>query len=228
MKIAGLVKSSLVDYPGLVACVLFVPGCNYDCFYCHNRDLLENAPALIDLEAIDAFLQKRRGVLDGVVVSGGEPTLQPDLVPFLQHLKTYGYRVKLDTNGSTPMILQQVLDSGLCDYVAVDYKAPASRYREICGMKADPAAVLDTIERLRDSGVAFEVRTTVIPQLTRQDLLQMAQELPVLPRYVLNRYRPPETYHPWDQEKVNVPPYTAEEIHTLAGWLQENQPNILG
>jgi pyruvate formate lyase activating enzyme len=228
MKIAGLVKSSLVDYPALVACVLFVPGCSYDCFYCHNRTLLEGSPALLDQDSVDAFLQKRQGVLDGVVVTGGEPSLQPDLVPFLQHLRSYGYQIKLDTNGSSPQVVQQVLDLGLCDYIAVDYKAPASRYREICGMGADPTAVLETIERLGRSGIDFEVRTTVVPQLSWQDLQQMALELPVLPRYVLNRYRTPETYNPRDQVKVETPPYTAEEILAFALKLQKNQPHIVG
>lgn len=228
MKIAGLVKSSLVDYPGLVACVLFVPGCNYDCFYCHNRSLLEESPALLDQASVDAFLQKRQGVLDGVVVTGGEPALQPDLIPFLERLRSYSYQIKLDTNGSSPQVVQQVLDLGLCDYIAVDYKAPSSRYREICGRGADPEAVLETIERLGRSGIEYEVRTTVVPQLSLQDLQQMALELPELPRYVLNRYRTPETYNPRDQIKVETPPYTAEDIQAFALKLQKNQPNIAG
>lgn len=228
MNIAGLVKSSLVDYPGLIACVLFVPGCNYDCFYCHNRNLIDGAPALLDLDAVDAFLQKRQGVLDGVVVTGGEPALQPDLIPFLRRLRSYSYQIKLDTNGSSPQVVQQVLDLGLCDYIAVDYKAPASRYREICGRGADPKAVLETIGRLGQSGIKYEVRTTVVPQLSLQDLQQMALELPELSRYVLNRYRTPETYNPRDQIKVETPPYTADEIRAFTLTLQKNQPNIVG
>ncbi len=228
MIIAGMVKSSLVDFPGLVAGVLFVPGCNYDCFYCHNRSLLENGPEPIDPELVNAFLIKRSGFLDGIVITGGEPTLQPDLIPFIRSLKTLGYRVKLDTNGAKPQIIKEVLESGLCDYFAVDYKAPSSRYAEICGCNASGRAVLETIETLRRHHASFEVRTTVIPQLSQNDLLTMAKELPPLPRYVLNRYRPPEIYRGCDRTKIEEKPYTPSEIQGFALQMQKDQPHIEG
>lgn len=224
MNIAGWVKSSFVDYPGLIACVLFVPGCNYDCFYCHNRQLLGGAQQLLPPDDVLAFLRRRAAQLDAVVVTGGEPTLQPDLPAFLAQLKAMGYRVKLDTNGASPQVVAQTLKQGLCDLYAVDYKAPLSRYGEIAGGNADAAPVRQTIELLLAAGAAFEVRTTVIPQLTQADLLQMAAELPPVPRFTLNRYRKPENYRPCDEARVLQTPYTQAEIAAMAEAIRAVQP----
>lgn len=225
MIVSGLVKSSLVDYPGLVSCVLFVPGCNYNCFYCHNRALLEHAPAVLDLKKVEAFLRRRAGLLDGAVVSGGEPTCQEGLEDFLGFLKSLGYKVKLDTNGSDPQAVDNILRAGLCDYVAVDYKAPAAQYEEICGGSAD--RVLETIGMLMRAQLPFEVRTTVVPQLSGQALVQMAQELPQVPRYVLNRYRKPEKYLPADREKIEKTPYTPGQIKAFAALVSRYQPGTV-
>lgn len=225
MLLAGLTKCSFVDYPGLTACVLFVPGCNYDCFYCHNRGLIDGTHEVLLPGYVEDFLKRRASMLDGVVVTGGEPTLQPGLSVFLEKMKTLGYKTKLDTNGSNPEAVKELLDKHLCDYVAVDYKAPALRYKEICGPRADPNKVLSTIRILLASSVPFEVRTTVIPQLTGEDLVAMAKELPPLPRYVLNRYRKPEKYLPEDEERVNRTPYTQAEVDALAELVKPYQPN---
>ena len=164
MLIAGLVKTSLVDYPGTVSCVLFTPGCNYNCFYCHNRSLIDSAQPPLNRHTLHEFLAKRAGLLDGVVITGGEPTLQPDLPAFIAYLKSFGYKIKLDSNGSAPQVIRQLLDTGACDYYAIDYKAPPLRYREICGPAASPTAVLKTIQSLLQYNAPFEVRTTVVPQ----------------------------------------------------------------
>ncbi|XOQ43802.1 MAG: 7-carboxy-7-deazaguanine synthase [Clostridium sp.] len=227
MIIAGIQKSSLVDYPGLVSCVLFTPGCNYDCFYCHNRFLLSGPHEILNLNSIYAFLKKRVGLLDAVVVTGGEPTLQPDLIETLKSLHEMGYQVKLDTNGSNPKVVSNVLESGVCSYFAVDYKAPASRYKEICGPDADAEKVQKTVNLLLQSGVPFEIRTTVIPQLTDIDLLQMARELPVVPRWTLNRYRKPELYKPCDEERVHVLPWTQKQIYAFAEKMSALQPGMI-
>lgn len=226
MTVSGIVKSSLVDYPGLITCVLFVPGCNYDCFYCHNRSLLGGTREIMDLQKIQDFLVRRAGHLDGVVISGGEPTLQPGLVDYIQSIKNLGYKIKLDTNGSSPGAVASLLQRGLCDYYAVDYKAPAARYRDICAGAADAGAVLNTIGLLLESGSDFEVRTTVIAQLSEDDLICMARELPKLPRYVLNRYRKPNTYLPRDRGKIAQKPYTQEQIGRFAEVISKYQPNV--
>lgn len=226
VTVSGLVKSSLIDYPGKICCVLFVPYCNFDCFYCHNRQIIEKDADIYDPDALWDFLRKRRGLLDGVVISGGEPTLQKDLIPFVEQLKELDYSIKLDTNGSNPDVVKKTLEMGLCDYYAVDYKAPKARYKEICGESSDAEKVLETIGLLKDSGIDFEVRTTVIPQLTEGDLITMAKELPVVPRFSLNLYRKPEKYHPADRERILELPYTQSHLYFFTEELKKYQPNI--
>ncbi len=226
MNISGIIKSSLIDYPGLVSCVLFVPGCNYTCFYCHNRSLIDGSHILMTPQSVSEFLQKRAGLLDGVVISGGEPTLQNDLIPFMQMLRALGYQIKLDTNGSHPEIIEEIIKLRLCDYIAVDYKAPAEQYPEICGYGTDAGQVIETIRLLSESEVPFEVRTTVIPQLGSNELIMMAKELPTVPRYVLNRYKVPDKYLPQDEERIRAVPYSPEEIQSLADGVTDWQPNI--
>jgi len=226
MNISGIIKSSLIDYPGLVSCVLFVPGCNYTCFYCHNRSLIDGSHILMTPQSISDFLQKRAGLLDGVVISGGEPTLQNDLIPFMQMIQALGYQIKLDTNGSHPEIIEEIIKLRLCDYVAVDYKAPAAQYPEICGHGTDAGQVIETIRLLSESDVPFEVRTTVIPQLGSNELILMAKELPTVPRYVLNRYKVPDKYLQRDEERIRAIPYSSEEIQSLADSVTAWQPNI--
>lgn len=226
MIFAGIQKNSLVDYPGLVSCVIFVPGCNFDCFYCHNRPLFSGPHEILDPAAVWSFLKKRVGMLDAVVLTGGEPTLQDGLMETLRRFSELGYKVKLDTNGSNPEAVSRVLESGVCDYFAVDYKAPAARYREICGPAADAGAVLKTLRLLQSRGVSFGVRTTVIPQLNENDLLQMARELPAVPKWTLNRYRRPEQYKPCDEERISAIPWTQEQIDGFAAKMAVLQPNM--
>jgi len=227
MIISGMAKSSLVDYPGLVSCVLFLPACNFDCFYCHNRSLIDGTHEIIDMKYVEEFLHKRSGLLDAVVITGGEPTLHKDLLPFIRSIKGLGYKVKLDTNGSSPGVVGKLVSENACDYYAVDYKAPSHRYREIAGRDADAGKVLETINILLSSGVDFEVRTTVIPQLSKADLMTMAKELPVLPRYILNRYRKPEKYKPCDTARVDRTPYTRQQIEKFTEAIRAQQPNAM-
>ena len=164
MKIGGLQKTSMIDFPGTVSAVVFTIGCNFTCPYCHNPQLAGAAPKTADvpdIEEVFRFLQKRRNVLGGVVISGGEPTLQGDaLFAFCQRLKSQGHKVKLDTNGSSPQILRELLKLRLLDYVAMDLKAdPFSYPREICA--EEPAGrIPESIEILSGSGIAHEFRVT--------------------------------------------------------------------
>ena len=153
MNIAGLLKTATIDFPRRLAAVVFTAGCNYDCGFCHNRGLLDAADFKDNGEVL-RFLEKRAGLLDGVVISGGEPTLQKDLAGFAATLKELGYDVKLDTNGSNPQMVGRLLDGGLVDYVAMDYKAPLARYPEVCGAGAD--GFLETLGLLWDSGIEWE------------------------------------------------------------------------
>ncbi|MFA5006282.1 MAG: anaerobic ribonucleoside-triphosphate reductase activating protein [Candidatus Izemoplasmatales bacterium] len=227
MIFAGMVKSSLIDYPGKIATVLFAPGCNFNCFYCHNRAIIEDIDTLLDPAEVDDFLVRRQGLVDAVVVSGGEPTLNRDLVAIFRRAKELGYLTKLDTNGSNPDAVKRLIDEGLVDYIAIDYKAPVWRYAEICGPEADGNLVLETIVMLLWAGVDFETRTTVIPQLSEKDLIRMAKEMPPVPRYVLNPYRKPKLFRPEDAARIEVPPYPEKTIARMAEVVKLYQPNVV-
>ena len=226
MNIAGLVKTSLVEYPGRVAACVFTQGCDLDCFYCHNRGLIPVSAGTVPEQQVTDFLVKRKGLLDGVVITGGEPSVQPDLAGFLLKLKQLGYRVKLDTNGQHPDVMQQLADRQLVDYAAVDYKAPAVRYKEICGESADAQKVIQTIRILAAEKIDYQVRTTLVPQLKKEDLLIMAQELPELPLWVLNAYRIPEIFRQRDAQKVYEDRQSPGLVQTIAHELTLYQNNV--
>lgn len=192
MKIAGLQKNSLVDYAGKVAAVVFTPGCNFNCFYCHNRILLSGGDGINEYECEEVLklLDKRRGFLDGLVVSGGEPTLQKGLDDFLGEVKNLGYPVKLDTNGSSPGVVEALVEKGLVDYIAMDFKAPYDRYSEICGVPVDISSIKSSVEFLMMGKVEYEFRTTVVPQLGMEDIVEIASSIKGAHLYALQHYRP--------------------------------------
>jgi len=186
MQIAGFVKNSFVDYPGHIAAAVFVPGCNMDCWYCHNRALWEHGE-LIDEEEVAAFLMKRRGFLDGVVVSGGEPSLQSDLPLFVRRLKDMGYLVKLDTNGLKPEVVEEMLP--LIDYIALDLKAPPGGLSRVVSFDLDDEPIWRTAEMIMQSGIDYEFRTTAMPLLTVGDVEAIAKRVTGAKRYALQQYR---------------------------------------
>jgi pyruvate formate lyase activating enzyme len=212
MKLAGFARNSFVDYPGRIAAVVFLSGCNYDCFFCHNRNIIgADAPASPE-EPVWEFLEKRQGLLDAVVITGGEPTLQEDLSDLLVRIKKLGYLCKLDTNGSHPAVVRQLLEAKLLDYVALDIKAPWERYREYCGLAADYSRVLDTLTLLRDSEVDYECRTTYLPQLSPEDIARIARSIAPVKRYALQAYRIPSSYKPTDRFRVMAAGHDVEEV----------------
>ncbi len=194
MRIAGLQKCSFVDYPGKLAAVIFTPGCNLDCFYCHNRRLLEGAAReRIDPDDVLAFLAERQGLLDGLVVSGGEPTLQRGLADFLRRVRELsGYAVKLDTNGTNPARLRKLVDAGLVDFVAMDVKAPLDRYEEVSGRAVDTRAIAASIDLLLGGPVAYEFRTTLAPPLSVEDVIRIAVRIRGARSYAVQQYRRPQ------------------------------------
>jgi len=196
MQIAGLVKNSVVDYPGKIAAVVFTPGCNLDCYYCHNRFLLskETWGELLFEEDVLSYLDKRKKLLDGFVISGGEPTLQKDLKEFIQKVKNLDYDIKMDTNGTNPEILKDLIDNRLLDYVAMDFKAPFPKYGQICGIDALPVLekIKESINLLLTSQISYEFRTTFIPELKKEDILEMTEYIQGARLYILQQYRKPE------------------------------------
>lgn len=190
MKIAGFVKQSLVDYPGKIAAALFTQGCNMNCVFCHNRCLIgETQQNTVTGDEIFAFLQKRKGFLDGVVVTGGEPTLQSDLQGFIKRIKDLGYPVKLDTNGTNPEVIEKLLDKNLVDYIAMDIKAPMKKLREISRSEVDESAILKSISLIMNSDVDYEFRTTYCPQLIERDITEICKLIKGAKRYVIQQYR---------------------------------------
>lgn len=180
MKIGGLIKFTLIDFPGRPAAVVFTQGCNFRCRYCHNPELVY--PHLftepVAEEEIYAFLKRRQGTLEGVVVSGGEPTLHEDLPHFLADLKAMGYATKLDTNGTRPEMLRQLLDAKLLDYIAMDIKAPLEKYSLITGVDFNPEVLKQSMDLIRQSGLEYEFRTTYDKEvLTDADISAITQRL---------------------------------------------------
>jgi len=220
MDVGGFLKTSLVDYPGKVSCVAFTVGCSFRCPFCHNRELVlpSEFPPLIPEKEISSFLLKRRAVIDGVVITGGEPTLQADLADFARKIKSLGLLVKLDTNGSNPQSVEVMLTEGLLDYVALDVKAPLDqRYLTASGVTPPIRPIKKTISLLANSLVPFELRTTVVPSLhTDVDVLDMAYQLaemklPAAPWY-LQQFVPQNCLEPL---YCGLSPYREEELHAI-------------
>ena len=192
MQIEGVQKLTLLDFPGHVACTVFTPGCNFRCPFCHNASLVVNAPAkgAQDPEELFRFLSKRRGILDGVALTGGEPLLQQGVEEFLRRVKELGFKTKLDTNGSFPDRLRAILDAGLADYVAVDIKNSPAKYPLTTGCTADFTAQLSqTIKLLAQSGIDYEFRTTIVAEYhTDADILAMGEWINGAPRWFLQKF----------------------------------------
>ena len=178
MKIGGLIKFTLIDFPGKPAAVVFTQGCNFRCRYCHNPELVY--PHLftepVAEEEVFSFLQRRQGTLEGVVVSGGEPTLYDDLPAFMGRIKSMGYQVKLDTNGSRPDMIQELIDKKSVDYIAMDLKAPLEKYRDITEVDTNIEVLRKSMDLIRQSGLAYEFRTTYDKEvLTENDIESLRQ-----------------------------------------------------
>jgi len=190
VRIGGLLRTSFSDFPALIAAVVFTRGCNFDCPYCHNPDLVvPDGPDEPGLDEVLEFLERRRGQLEGVVVSGGEPLLQHDLREFLVAVRQMGYAVKLDTNGSLPRQLAALLADGLVDYVAMDVKAPLERYEEVTGAVDSDVSVYGSIRAIVKSGVGHEFRTTLVrPVVLEQDVMEIASLIRGSQRYVLQPF----------------------------------------
>ena len=164
MVIHGLQKMTLLDFPGVVACTVFLGGCDFRCPFCHNSELLDmSAPGVMDSDELLRFLGSRTGILDGVAITGGEPTLRKDLPELMEKIRSMGFKVKLDTAGYHPDMLKRVLDAGLADYVAMDIKNSKDRYAETVGLPiVDISKIEQSVELLKTSGVEYEFRTTVL------------------------------------------------------------------
>jgi pyruvate formate lyase activating enzyme len=192
MTIHGFQKMTLLDYPGKVACTLFTAACNLRCPFCHNAGLVTKIDTAerIDEEEIFAYLKKRQGILDGVCITGGEPTLQHDLPDFIRRVRALGYAVKLDTNGSNPELLSALIDEGLLDYVAMDVKNAPEKYPATVGLADyDITPIQKSIDLLLEGRVDYEFRTTVVAEYhTPADIADIAEWIRGAPRYFLQPF----------------------------------------
>ena len=190
MNIGGFQKTSLLDYPEKLSAIIWTIGCNYHCPFCYNVSLVNQSVTPIDEQEILSFLKQRTKQLEGVVITGGEPLLQKDIVTFTKKIKDMGFLVKMDTNGSQPAVLSELLDKHLVDYVAMDVKAPQEKYPELTGIITDIIAVQQSIDLLMNSEVDYEFRTTIIPEfLTKEDIVSIAQWIEGAKTYCLQQFK---------------------------------------
>lgn len=196
MKIAGLEKMSLVDFDGYVCATIFTAGCNFKCGFCHNSPLVlgcENLPLIPEQEVL-SYLEKRKGILDAVCISGGEPTLQPDLKEFCAKVKELGYKIKLDTNGTNPTLVKELHQQGLVDYFAMDIKNDRDSYALIIGFdKYDVTKIQDTVSFFLNGGVKYEFRTTIIKEFhTEENIRLIGKWIKGADKYFLQKFKDSE------------------------------------
>jgi pyruvate formate lyase activating enzyme len=216
MLFGGLQKTTLVDYSGKVAATIFTAGCNFRCPYCHNPELvlpelIKEQPKITEKEILN-FLKEHQKLLEGVCITGGEPTIQPDLINFIKKVKDLGFLVKLDTNGSRPGVLNSLIEGNLIDYVAMDIKAPKQKYDLFVEDEKIGENIDKSIELLKQDKVDYEFRTTLAPDiLEEQDILAIADWIKFAPRYFLQRFQNSKVLNekfkdlqPWSEQRIKT------------------------
>ena len=228
MFFGGLQKNSFIDYPGRISCVLFVSGCNFDCPYCHNPCLVNcgsgSSVSLCGNEVYD-FLERRKGFLDGVVISGGEPTIHKDLAYHCEKIKKMGYPLKLDTNGSRPQAVKELVDEGLVDYIAMDIKTDPFHYSPFIKKDFNPQSILSSIKIIMNSALPYEFRTTCVKPIVGAGTVEIiAKIIKGAMLYALQRFNHTEVLHPeFFKDARNL--YNDDELKTLkvlaAPWVKK-------
>jgi pyruvate formate lyase activating enzyme len=214
MIIKGIQKLTLIDYPGHIACTIFTFGCNFRCPFCYNRSLVidDSTPAIPMNEVFD-FLSERREFLEGVVVCGGEPCIHSDLPDFIAKVKQMGFLVKLDTNGTNPGMLSDLISQNLIDYVAMDVKAPWQKYEQVVKVRVRLKDIKESFNLMVKSGIDHEVRTTVVPKIhTEKDVVKIARQVRKAKRYFLQQFAPLKTLDP---SFMRVKPFSLEHLKRM-------------
>jgi pyruvate formate lyase activating enzyme len=227
MKIGGMQRVSLIDYPGKIGAIVFTQGCNFRCTYCHNPQLVdpERYGPITPEEEVLSFLDKRKGKLEAVTVTGGEPTLHPDLEKLLEELKKRGFLVKLDTNGANPDILEKMIRKRLVDYLAMDIKGPLKKYQQIAAVEVDTSKIKRSIKLIMASGIKYEFRTTVArSHLDLQDLISIAKLIKEARLYVL---QPCMSVRRPARPMLSELPYTPEEFSVIRANLEKECPRVI-
>ena len=220
MKIGGLQKTSLLDYPGILSAIIWTAGCNFRCPFCYNKQLVLEKTEIISEETILSLLEKRRDVLEGLSISGGEPLLQEDIVDFTEKVKKLNYLIKIDTNGAFPERLKELIDKKLVDYVSMDVKAPKEKYDQLVGVKTDISKIEQSIDLIKNEAPDYEFKTTVVPDmLNKKDIVEIAKWLEGPKQFYLQQFK---SDSPLVSSKLNdVVPYSKEKLSEI---LQEIKP----
>ncbi len=221
MKIGGLQKITLIDYPQKVACTVFLSGCVFRCPWCYSPELvipekIEKHPEL-KKEDVLSFLETRKGKLEGVVICGGEPTIHEELPEFIQEIRDKGFLVKLDTNGINPGVIKELLKKDLVDYIAMDVKAPLEKYNEVAGVEVDKEKIKESIQIIKNSGVDYEFRTTLIPEIhEKEDIEKIGEMIKGAKKYFLQNFLPEKTINENYLEKNPLLEKKIEELRKIA------------
>lgn len=212
MKIGHIQKTSLIEYPGKISAIIFTLGCNFACPYCHNPELVDPKRFIqpFDEDEVIAFLKKRAGQLDAVVITGGEPMIHADLNEFMQKIKEMGYLIKLDTNGTSPDMLHRAIEEGLVDYIAMDIKAPLERYEMITRTPVNTEAIKSSIDLIMNAGLPYEFRTTLARSLLNpEDILTIGRMIKGAGTYILQHFVPSKHL---DKDFIHESSFTQEEV----------------
>jgi len=222
LTIKGLQKTTLVDYPNKVACTIFLPRCNFRCGFCYNKDLVidyDRLPSIQEEEIIN-FLKEKKKWLDGVVFTGGEPTLHRELPNFIKKIKEMGFLVKIDTNGTNPKMLKELIDNNIVDYIAMDIKAPLEKYDKITGVNVDKEKIKESINILKNSKIDSELRLTCVPTLhSKEDIKKIGEWLKGNKKMFIQQFQPDKKMI--DSSLLNVKPYSKEELEEFKEILKE-------
>jgi pyruvate formate lyase activating enzyme len=226
MKIGGLQKVSLIDYPGQISSIIFLQGCNFKCPYCHNPELVDAKLFGLCLPEKDVlgFLKTRVGKIDAVTITGGEPSIQNGLMPFIKSIKKMGFAVKLDSNGSAPEVIQNLLNEKLLNFIAMDIKAPLEKYENIAQVQLEINSIKESIRIILKAKIEHEFRTTVVQSLlTEDDVLKIAKLISGARRYTLQQFVPSKTL---DKKYLKEKPLSADVLEKLRKHLEKEIPIV--
>jgi pyruvate formate lyase activating enzyme len=217
MKIGGFQKITLIDYPGVIATTVFTVGCNFRCPFCHNPELVLSSQFVTGIEKNEEeffkHLQNRKGKLEGVCITGGEPTIQSDIIDFIGKIKKLGFLVKLDSNGTRPDVLKKLIDAKLVDFIAMDIKNTLDKYNQTIGLKTDIDRIKLSVNLIMQSGIPYEFRTTVVPGIhTEKDFDIIAKWIKGAETYYLQEYREMKTLDPNMRKKTQGKKIDLEKI----------------
>jgi pyruvate formate lyase activating enzyme len=227
MRIGGLQKVSLIDYPGKICATIFTQGCNFRCPYCHNPELVD--PSLfgecVSEDSLMSFLEKRKGKLDAISITGGEPTVQRDLIEFIRHVKDMGYSVKIDTNGSCPDMMQTIIDARSVDYIAMDVKGPLNKYRMLTQSDVDENEIRRSVAMIMSSGIPYEFRTTVLKsKLRKKDIMEIGKLIRNANLYILQQFVATKTL---DQSYIHETAYNRKVLEAFKQILLEDVGSVM-